>query len=281
LIEAVERRFISFDETPIFYRIFPAKEAPKAVVLIVHGMAEHGGRYRHVADYFSVLGYESLALDLRGFGKSGGKKGCLRQFSDYWKDLEALHRYALNNYKDVPVFILGHSFGGLIAASYISLYKGPKPHGLLLSSPLFGVAMPVPAWKKALALATSYIAPDFCQDSEINPAVLTHDTAILKADQYDTAMHPFVSSRLYRELLGMLSRKKEVAERLKVPVLILQASEDHIVDKKESLRFYDLLKIEDKEFEEIPATYHEILNEVNREKTLYRMGSWISRHLSS
>lgn len=244
-------------------------------------MAEHGGRYRHVADYFSVLGYESLALDLRGFGKSGGKRGCIRRFDDYWKDLAALHRYALNNYKDLPVFIMGHSFGGLVSTSYTTLYKGPKPKGLLLSSPLFGVAMPIPGWKKALAIAASQLIPDYCQDSRINPKLLTHDLTILKADQHDTAMHPYVSSRLYTEIQAILARRKEMGEKLKTPTLILQASEDYIVDKKESLRFYDLLKIEDKEFEEIPDTYHEILNEVNREKTLHRIALWISRHLAS
>ena len=100
-----EHRLISFDETPLFYRRLKTKETPKAVILIVHGMGEHGGRYRVFAEYLAELGVESWVPDLRGFGQSGGKRACLKRFLDFWWELLWMPHYLCGK----AVIISAHS----------------------------------------------------------------------------------------------------------------------------------------------------------------------------
>src|SRR3989338_6676335 len=130
-----EHRFITFDETPVFYRRFTPGAGSKAILFIVHGMGEHGGRYRRLAEYLAGLGIASVIPDLRGFGQSGGGRGYVRRVSDYHRGLSAPPSVVSRKEKDKPVFFLGHSFGGLVASSYLAFHPA-QTAGLALSSPL-------------------------------------------------------------------------------------------------------------------------------------------------
>ena len=271
----INRRFISFDETPIFYHYLKLAAEPRAVVLMVHGLGEHGGRYLPLAEHLSKFGIESVVMDLRGFGRSGGKKACVKHFSDYYKDLEALHLWIARTRKNTPLFILGHSFGGLIVSSYAASYGSAPVTGLILSSPLFGIAIPVPLWRNWLAIILSYCLPNLTQATMVNPELLTHDREILK--QYDRDAHIFhkISARLYREMIKTIKQNSVIANALELPTLLLQAGEDYIVSKSESLKFYDQLQSPDKELKVYEGFYHEILNEIKRGEVYSQIQNWI------
>ena len=275
-----EHRFVSFDETPIFYRHCRTKEPARAAVIIVHGMGEHGGRYTRLAGYLAGLGVESVIPDLRGFGQSGGRRACVKQFSDFHRDLDNLVLFISRTHRGTPLFLLGHSFGGLIASSYLAFCNPPKIGGLVLSSPIFGIALPIPLWRRMVAAAFSYLFPDFSQPSGVKPALLTHDVALIREYENDALIYHRVSARLYCELLAMIRRRASIAQRISSPVLLLQAGEDFVVSKEEALGFYDLLRADDKELEVYGGWYHELLNEVDREKVFSRIGLWILRHLN-
>lgn len=275
-----EHRFISFDETPIFYHYRTTKEPLKGIVFIVHGMGEHGARYRAFGDYLAEMGLISIVPDLRGFGRSGGKKACVRRFADFYKDLSALQSWALRQHKDVPFFLLGHSFGGLISSSYLAFCRPPKISGLVLSSPIFGIAVPAPLWRRLLGLAASYVAPDYTQTSGVDPKTLTHDTAILEAYARDPYICHRISARLYRELVRTMARREEIAKHTQAPVLIVQAGEDRVVLKDLTVRFFNELNSPDKEMEIYPEFYHEVLNETERLGVYSRIGRWILAHIN-
>ncbi len=275
-----EHQFISFDETPIFYRYRATKEALKGIVLMVHGMGEHGGRYQAFADTLAEMGLVSIVPDLRGFGRSGGKRVCIKRFTDFYKDLAALHSWAHRQYKETPFFLFGHSFGGLLTSSYSVFYPHPKVSGLILSSPIFGVAVPVPLWRHLLGLAASYLCPNYTQDSRLDPKTLTHDQVILEAYAKDPYINHQISARLYRELVKQVGRREEIAKRIHVPVLIVQAGEDKVILKDRTVQFFNELNSQDKEMEIYPGFYHEVLNEIGRPAAYSRIGRWILNHIS-
>jgi alpha-beta hydrolase superfamily lysophospholipase len=271
---------ISFDKTPFFYRRLSAHGHPKALLLVLHGMGEHGGRYRRFAEYLSGMGLECLLPDLRGFGQSGGYRGYVRRFSDYHEDIKALHGYIVRQRQGCPIFMIGHSFGGLLAASYRALHPRLPVAGLVLSSPLFGLSLPLPRWRRALASLLSVVYPRYDEPNRVMPENLTHDPAEIAIYKKDRLIHHRVTARLYAEMSRLMALKMTIAARLNDPVLILQAGEDRIVSKEDSIDFYHGLASRDKELEICEGFYHEILNETNREKIHSRIGVWISDRLT-
>lgn len=275
-----EHRLISFDETPIFYRHLRTNGPVRAVVILVHGMGEHGGRYQAFSDYLAELGIECLVPDLRGFGKSGGKKACVKRFGDFHEDLDALHSWASRHYTAVPIFLIGHSFGGLVVSSYLAFHKHPEIHGFVLSSPIFGVSIPVPFWRHLLGISVSYLCSHYTQSTRVEPRFLTHDPAILEIYRQDPLIYHKISARLYRELVKMVRRKTEIARRISASALIVQAGEDKVVSKDETVKFFDELKSKDKEIEIYADFYHEVLNETSRELVYSRIGRWLLERCS-
>ena len=276
-----EHRFVSFDKTPIFYRRLLSAEPGSAMVLIQHGIGEHGGRYRELAEFLGSRGVGSFIPDLRGFGKSGGKRGCIRHFSDYFQDLQVIHRLARGTGAESPLFLLGHSFGGLILSSWISAFPEVNPRGLLLSSPNFGLTLRVPRWRHWLAMWTACLWPDFTQDNRVNPDKLTHDTHIRRCHRTDILIHNRISAGLYREMTRELSRVDEIASNIHCSALVLQAGDDQIVSRPATQRFFEKLASPDKELQVYENLYHEILNEVDRPTIFTRISDWIQDRSAS
>jgi lysophospholipase len=273
-----ERRFLAFDQTPIFYRQWIPAAKPKALILVVHGMGEHGGRYEALANFLGEMDCALWIPDLRGFGRSGGQRAYIRSFEEYHKDLLALHGLMFEEFHGVPIFILGHSLGGLIASSYTAFMKRPPQHGLILSSPCFGVTIQIPFIKHWLGMISAWVAPRITQRSGLNPKALTHDGEIVAQYEKDPLVTFRVSSRLYSEIMKYIRWKNEIASLIKCPTLILQAGLDVIVSKEATRSFFDHLSAESKEFELYEENYHEVLNELNRTQIFTRIGAWIDKH---
>ena len=274
-----EHHFVSSDGTPIFYRRYLPSGAVRGQLLILHGMGEHGGRYREVAEALGGAGLEIYVPDLRGFGRSGGKRGCLRHFREYFYDLDALLRVMRQRAAGLPFFILAHSFGGLVAVSWLAEEGKRDAKGLVLTSPNFGISIPIPLWRRLLAVPVSIVAPDATQDNRVDRRFLTHDTAIFEQHKMDRFNHHRISARLYREMKHQFDRKREIAGRLKLPVLLLQAGDDRLVSQEDSARFFEALASQDKELEVFPGLYHEILNETSRQAIYAQIEAWIKQRL--
>jgi alpha-beta hydrolase superfamily lysophospholipase len=274
-----EHRFISFDETPIFYRQYnKGNRPPKAVAFLVHGMGEHGGRYAAFAEHLRSLEFQVLVPDLRGFGMSGGRRVFVKRFSDFHEDLHALRGWAERQNPGVPVFMIGHSFGGLVVSSYLAFHGSSRIRGMVLSSPIFGIASPVPFWRHALGIFSSYAAPAYTQATRLKPELLTHDAEILAHYTDDPLIFHRISARLYRELCFMMARRDEIAKKITCPSLILQAGRDFIVSREKTVLFYEALNARDKKLKLYEGLYHEIFNEVGREEIFSLVGEWILAH---
>ena len=277
MTETSEHRLISFDETPLFYRrVRPAE--PKASLFLLHGMGEHGGRYLSLASFLAERGIETWLPDFRGFGKSGGRRGHLRHFDDLKKDVSALTALAAREGEPAAQFYLGHSFGGLLVSRMAALYPCVYSKGIILTSPLFGITIPVPAWQKMLGFAASKLFPSFTQNNRVRADLLTHDKAMCQSHNADRLIHFLISARLYTEMLRAISESQGLASRIHCPALILQAGDDKIVSREKTELFYKRLGSSDKELEIYEGWYHEILNETERTLVFERISDWVLKH---
>lgn len=274
-----ERRFLSFDGAPLFYRRATPDGPCAASVLVVHGMSEHSGRYLETARALAGAGLDCVIPDLRGFGQSAGRHGDARRLSDFLKDLDALYRFLARTEPGRPLFILGHSMGAFLTCSLAASSNDIRPRGLILSSPLVEPAIVVPGWKNVLAAAASVVYPIYSERIPLEARYLTHDTAILKRDASDPFLKYKITARFYTLLRRALRRFPETAARLRCPALVLQAGEDHVVSREAAERYFQNLGSTDKELVVYAGLYHEILNETTRQAVTSKIIQWILERL--
>jgi len=259
----------------LFYRHVPVDNA-KAAVALVHGFAEHSGRYEHVISALNEAAVSVAAIDLRGHGNSEGRRGHVNRFQDYLDDVDALVEFAHTKHPDLPLFILGHSMGGLVVASYMA----SDPEGLAgfaLSSPAIGFSVKVPGWKRGLARGMSKMMPTLSLPTGLDSRHLSHDPAIVAAYEKDAMVFSVASSRWYTEVTDAQARLMERANDMDRPFLLMAAGDDRLCDVKAAMAFYDSFGGADKTQTIYEGFFHEIFNEVDRDEPISELCSWITR----
>ena len=256
--------------------------APRAVVVVSHGLGEHSGRYDELAKDFARAAVSTYALDHRGHGRSDGRKGHVRRFVHYVQDLEKFRRCAVGGVgRDVPLFFLGHSMGGLILIRYLQEYPGVPTYGAVLSAPLLGVKLQVPRWKQRISQFLLYAAPALPLSTGLDPAVLSHDAQVVASYRRDPLVHDRITPRLYAEMHHAIGAAHEKAQRIRAPVLVLIPSEDKIVRADRAQGFArSLQRSESVQVKTYPGLYHEVLNETTRSSTVADMLGWIEQRIA-
>jgi alpha-beta hydrolase superfamily lysophospholipase len=270
-----ERGPLSQDGQPaLYYRWAPA-ESSKATVLILHGYGEHSGRYEHVLEALVEAGFSGLAIDYRGYGLAEGRRGCLRDFEEYVTD--ALRGLRLAGHKkgpDEPLFLLGHSQGGLLALR-VAMEEGLGLSGLMLSSPWLGMAMKVPTWKYCIAKLASRFVPDFGLSSDIPKDWITTDAEQVALRDADPLMVHTGSARWLTEIYRTQEVVRAGAASVTLPTLLMAAGDDRLVSTPESRRVFEALGAPDSTWIEYPGLRHEIFNELERRRVFVDMTSWL------
>ena len=210
---------------------WPAAGTPRAHLLLVHGIAEHAGRYPHVAARLATAGITTHAFDQRGFGASGGHRAYIDRWSQYHDDLEDRLAEVRSASRGLPVVLYGHSMGGLTALGYV-LADPPRalPDLLVLSAPAIDAV--VPAWKRALAFVLSGLAPRFAVANSVTKGGLSSDPAVEAAYYADPIRVGRSTTRLGAEAFGEQRRVQAVLARggpLPVPTYLLHGGDDPIV----------------------------------------------------
>lgn len=265
--------FASLDNTRLFYRKF-AVEKPRLGVVIVHGFAEHSGRYQETARALNEIGCSVLAIDLRGHGMSEGRQGGLASFDQYVEDLDAAVRFACQQFQKQSVLIVAHSMGALVASHKVAR-NAQGVWGLTMSSPLLGIKITVPQWKKAACAWLSQYWPGFRFPNEIQPNLLSHDPQKVAAYANDPLIFKFVTARWFEEINGAMSAAKDLKSKIAVPLLMQIAGDDHIVDSQKSRAWYDTCTMPDAQQIVYEGFYHEIYNELERGRPLSDLSNWI------
>ncbi|MCF6094144.1 lysophospholipase [Microaerobacter geothermalis] len=260
----------------LFYRKHWTVEKPKAVILLIHGAAEHCERYDHVGQWFNQQGISLYSGDLPGHGKSPGKKGDIESFQQYistanlwWDEITSL-------IPQVPHYLMGHSMGGLVAARLMETTSlSVLPRGVILSSPLFELQLEVPEWKDKMARLIRNIYPQLQMPSGIQPEQVSRDPQVVQSYARDPLISHKVSIRWYIALQKEMKQLwEEISSIPDVPFLILQAGTDKLVKPEAAERFYQQLPVRRKELKILPDLYHEILNEPEKEEVLQMIRSW-------
>ncbi len=259
-------------------------DGARAHLVLVHGYGDHLGRYRTFRDAMLAEHFAVHAYDTRGHGRSDGPRGGVGTFGEYTDELEAFVRSVHPLAAGLPLFIVAHSHGGLIALSWLLGRGADAPRtfdlrGLVLSAPYLGLAVAPPAWKTAPAVLLSRLSPSLPIPTGIASADLSRDPAWQRATDEDPLYGRKATPRWYTEHTRMQREVLGAGARLRIPVLLMLPGEDRVASAPVSRRWFETLTISDKRLREWPSMRHEIFNEIGKEEVYAATSRWISEHL--
>ncbi len=274
-----EGKFQGFQQTGIFYRYYTPVVDAGAVVLIVHGLAEHSGRYRHFIDYCLERGLVVCTMDLRGHGKSEGTPGYVERFGDYLADLGLFLSRVKKDFAGHKIFLLGHSLGGTIAVSY-AVSRQDEFAGLVLSAPVLRPGTGIPRWQITLSRRLSVIAPKIGV-ARLNSSAISRSPEVVRSYREDELVyHGQISARLATEILNTIERDLPGHfSRILLPLLVMYGTADTLSNPDGSWRFYRAVGSADKILKPYEGLYHEIFNEPEQRQVFIDVGDWLTGHI--
>ena len=259
------------------YRCELAPERESAVLVLMHGYGEHCRRYDELASYLVGRGHTVCRIDARGHGRSAGQRGHIRRYAEYVDDFAACVASVAERRPGLPLFVLGHSNGGLIAVR--ALQRGlAGVRGVVLTGPLLGLRArhrPVPDW---VARGLSVALPRLPLPSGLDAAELTHDLALREAHARDRWVHRVATPRWYWETTLAGRAALAEASRITVPLLVVQGQDDPIVEPALAEQLCERASSLDKQYLLRPGELHEVLNEVGRRELFARIADWLEQH---
>jgi alpha-beta hydrolase superfamily lysophospholipase len=267
------------DGTKLHDEWYAPTSKPRATVLITHGYAEHGGRYKELAETIAAAGFAAMTWDYRGHGRAGGKRGHISSWSEYLGDLDAAVAVARDKGGGAPVILLGQSHGALIILTALEKRAPAGVEAAVLSSPWLGVAMKVPMVKVAAGKLMSRVFPSLSMSNELDPKNFTHDEGKLAEYRADTLCHHVATARWYTEAMSAQARCLEDAGRVTIPTLWLVSGDDHISDVATTRRVFEKAgpSDKDKELRVYDGFFHEIWNEVKRKDVMAELVTWLGK----
>lgn len=272
-IEREEGWTRSADGTALFWRSWRSP-SPRAGLAIVHGLGEHSGRYDHVGQYLAARGFDTWAGDCRGHGMSPGPRVHVDDFGSYAEDAGAFLALAAAGSR--PLFLVGHSQGGLV--TLLRALRHPEGlTGVVVSSPF--VAAHEAAAPSALRLAAASvlfrIAPSYVTSTGLDTGALSHDPEVEKQYVADPLVSRKVSASWYRAARAAQEEVNAGAPVFAVPVLVMASGDDRLVDKAAVRAWAERAPRATTTFIEWPGMYHEMFNELGKEKVLERVADWM------
>ncbi len=272
-----EGTFTGASGDQVFWRSW-SPTAVKAVVVLAHGISEHTGRYVHVAERLNEAGYAVFAPDHQGHGRSGGTPGNIGRMAWVRTDLHHVRGLAEAAHPGVPVFVLGHSLGGLIALDYVIDRGQDGLAGLALSGaavdPSIGSAL-----EKRLAPVLGALVPN-APVVDLGSDGISRDPAVVAAYCADPLVYNGkVRARSGAEALAATGRVTARMGRLSLPVLIMHGTEDTLAAPAGSRLVNDRIGSRDKTLRMYDGLFHEIFNEPEQDQVLDDLADWLDQHV--
>jgi alpha-beta hydrolase superfamily lysophospholipase len=261
----------------ISYRSWSPETTPRATLVIVPGFNAHSGYYEWVANEFVSEGISVYAVDLRGRGNSEGERFFVESFEDYVSDLEEVTAIAKEREANIPMFLLGHSAGGVVACLYALDHQADLA-GLISES--FAHELPAPDFVLAVFKGLSHLAPHahilhlpnerFSRDANA-VAIMDADPLIEKETQPTQTMAAMVRAD---------ERLKQEFPNITLPVMILHGTADENTRPSGSEHFYENVGSRDKTLKLYEGGFHDLLNDVDKQLVLADIKQWIEVHLT-
>jgi acylglycerol lipase len=277
-MEHTEGSFRGHKDLNLYYQSWLPAGRPKAILLVVHGGAEHSGRYTNLVNYFVPRGYAVCSFDLRGHGKSEGLRFYVERFSDYLTDLKTFFDMVRGEHGDAKVFLVGHSMGGPIATAYAFLHQNELA-GLILS----GAVMKIPSGRspalRAAARMLSLLLPKM-GIAGVDASAISQDKAVVDAYVNDPLVYRGrIRARLGAEILKTLQELQHQMPKINLPILIMHGTADHLSDPQGSQMLYERVGSRDKTLKLYEGFYHEIFNEPGHKQVMADMETWLATRI--
>lgn len=267
-------------DTDIFYQYWLPEGEPKATLLVVHGVREHSGRYMNVVNHLVPSGYGVYGIDHIGHGKSDGERVYVERFQDYTKTLKKCFDMIREWQPERPIFLIGHSMGGLISAAFL-LEHQDELSGAVLSAPSIKVSDNTSQAIIFVGKLLSIIMPK-AGLIKLDAENVSRDPAVVDAYINDPLAYTGkITARLGAEILKTMQRVTEQATKIRLPIMIVQGSDDKVVDPRGAQLLYDLVTSEDKTIKIYDGLYHEVFNEPEHEQVLNDVKTWLEAHLGA
>lgn len=273
----LEGSFRGSGNLDLFYQSWHPEDQPRAALALVHGFGEHSGRYPNVVNHFVPRGYAVYGFDHRGHGRSPGQRGHINAWSEYRDDVRAFVQLVTARESPRPIFLWGHSLGGLIVLEY-ALHYPEGLRGVIASAPLLGQAGISPILI-ALARVLSRVAPTFSLSTGLDATTLSRDPAVVKAYTSDPLVHSLGTPRLSTEISAAQTWTLAHASEWRVPLLLFFGTADRLVPPENTRKFFDAITFPDKHKIEYEGAYHETHNDIIHAQVMADVEQWLQTHL--
>jgi alpha-beta hydrolase superfamily lysophospholipase len=243
-------------------------------VIVVHGLAEHSGRYEHVGAHLAAAGCAVHAYDQQGHGKSGGVRCHARRFAHLLDDLEDFVATVRADQPALPIYLVGHSLGGLVVASYAS-QRDPDVAGVVTSGAALALPEDLSRGRVFLARGLRWFAPRLSMSAGLDPEALSRDPEVIRAYLEDPMVDRRVTTSLAAEIVTAVERVASAGARIRVPMLLLHGEEDRLCPIAGSRRLYEQLTVTPRNLRTYPGLRHEIFNEPEHVAVLNDLIEWM------
>jgi acylglycerol lipase len=277
-MQHTEGKFTGHDNYSLYRQAWLPDGIPVAVLIVVHGIAEHSGRYANLVNYFVPKGYAVYSFDLRGHGKSDGKRSYIERFSYYLDDLKTFCNKVKEENKNIKVFLVGHSLGSTIAINY-ALEHQNEFSGLIVSGTTLKAGASINKASIFMAKILSVILPKIGV-SALSAAGISRDKAVIEAYVNDPLDYTGkLSARTGAELLKTMEKVQSRISGVSLPVLIMHGTADCISDPSSSRMLYDGARSKDKTLKLYEGFYHEVFNDPDCQQVFSNMDDWLKLHV--
>jgi acylglycerol lipase len=260
----------------IFTRTWRPEGAARGVIVLVHGFNSHSGYYLWAAEQLLASGLAVYALDLRGRGKSDGERYYVEKFAEYQSDVDLLVNRARANHPGLPMFILGHSAGGVIACNYVLDHQADFA-GLICES--FAYRVPAPDFALSVLKGLSHLAPH-AHVLKLPKEEFSRDPKVVKALIDDPLLANEVQpTKTVAEMVRADERLKRDFKLFTLPLLIIHGTKDTVTRPEGSQEFFSNASSKDKTLKLYEGYFHDPLSDIGKEAVMIDIRSWIGAHL--
>jgi len=262
----------------LYYRNWSVPGNPKGAVMLIHGLGEHCQRYEALAEFLTNAGYALCSMDLPCHGRSEGPRGHVDSFDEFQNAALSLYQYTVENHSDAPVFLLGHSMGGLIATRFLLDHQN-KFQGALLSGAAIQSPQEPPAWQVVIINTIAKLVPKLAV-LQLDASKVSRDPTVVEEYMADTLVSKDkLSARFLVELTNTMEECKSRAEHITLPILIMHGSEDVMTAPQGSHLLHDSVSSMDKKIRIYQGLYHEIFNEPEAQTVFNDVVEWLGNRI--
>ncbi len=264
----------SKDGTTLYGQSWAPGKPPRAQINYVHGFMDHSSRFANWAGRFCDAGYAVAAIDLRGHGRSEGRRGYAANFSCYLQDIQTLCENSRVLFPECSMVLYGHSLGGNLVANYL-LSENQLPKAAVISSPWFTLTQKPPLFKYLMAGLVRYLLPGLTVKSDLDPDALSRDQDVVSLYNSDPLVHHSILPRLYFEIEHYGMKASQSIYKINIPLLVMHGNADRITSFKQTASIVRNAGCRTT-FKQWPGAYHELHNELHEQVIFNYQLSWLN-----